>query len=91
MVWRISSIMSQRHEFVLLASQPAANIRQLCRRFAISRPTGYKGCAVMLAREKLAWRTSRAGHIILLTGLNRQWKVPLPACGTSTRPGVAEN
>jgi len=34
--------MSQRHEFVLLASQPNANIRQLCRRFGISRPTGYK-------------------------------------------------
>jgi transposase InsO family protein len=34
--------MSQRHEFVLLASQPRANMRQLCRRFGISRPTGYK-------------------------------------------------
>ena len=42
MPWRISSTMSQRHEFVLLASQPEANMRQLCRRFGISRPTGYK-------------------------------------------------
>ena len=42
MPWRISSAMSQRHEFVLLASQPQANMRQLCRRFSISRPTGYK-------------------------------------------------
>ena len=42
MPWRISSAMSQRHEFVLLASQPGANMRQLCRRFGISRPTGYK-------------------------------------------------
>jgi transposase InsO family protein len=42
MPWRISSIMSQRHEFVLLASQPKANMKQLCRRFGISRPTGYK-------------------------------------------------
>lgn len=42
MPWRISSAMSERHEFVLLASQPQANLRQLCRRFGISRPTGYK-------------------------------------------------
>ena len=42
MPWRISSVMSQRHEFVLLASQPRANMRQLCRRFGISRPVGYK-------------------------------------------------
>lgn len=42
MPWRISSIMSERHEFVLLASQAGANIRQLCRRFGISSRTGYK-------------------------------------------------
>jgi transposase InsO family protein len=34
--------MSQRHEFVLLAGQPEANIRQLCRQFGISPTTGYK-------------------------------------------------
>jgi transposase InsO family protein len=34
--------MSERHEFVLLASQSGANIRQLCRRFSISPTTGYK-------------------------------------------------
>jgi transposase InsO family protein len=34
--------MSQRHEFVLLASAPQANVSQLCRRFQISRKTGYK-------------------------------------------------
>ena len=42
MPWRVSSAMSQRHEFVLLASQPGANIAQLCRRFGISRPAGYR-------------------------------------------------
>lgn len=42
MPWRISSTMSERHEFVLLASQPGANMQQLCQRFGISRPTGYK-------------------------------------------------
>jgi transposase InsO family protein len=34
--------MSQRHEFVLLASQTGVNFRQLCRRFRISPKTGYK-------------------------------------------------
>jgi transposase InsO family protein len=42
MPWRISSAMSERHEFVLLASQEGANIRQLCRRFEISSATAYK-------------------------------------------------
>jgi transposase InsO family protein len=34
--------MSQRHEFVLFASQTGVNFRQLCRRFRISPKTGYK-------------------------------------------------
>jgi transposase InsO family protein len=47
--WKEVSIMEQRREFVRLASQPGANIRELCRRFEISPPTGYK----ILAR----WRS----------------------------------
>lgn len=34
--------MSLRREFVTLASQPEANVSGLCRRFGISRKTGYK-------------------------------------------------
>ena len=34
--------MELRREFVALAQQKDANIRQLCRRFGISAPTGYK-------------------------------------------------
>lgn len=34
--------MSERHEFVLLGSQPNANIRALCRHFGISSATAYK-------------------------------------------------
>lgn len=34
--------MSLRHEFVILAGQPGANRQELCRRFGISRKTGYK-------------------------------------------------
>ena len=42
MPWRVSSTMSARHEFVLLASQPKANMRALCRQFGISSATAYK-------------------------------------------------
>jgi transposase InsO family protein len=36
------SIMSQRIEFCLLACKPETNLSDLCRRFSISRKTGYK-------------------------------------------------
>ena len=42
MPWRISSAMSERHEFVLLATQERANVRELCRRFNVSSATAYK-------------------------------------------------
>lgn len=42
MPWQTPSLMSQRYEFVLLASVTGANIRELCRRFGISAKTGYK-------------------------------------------------
>ena len=45
MPWKDVSAMSQREEFVLLVSQPEANVQALCRRFGVSRPTGYKWLA----------------------------------------------
>jgi len=42
MPWKVSSPMSERLEFVLLAAQDDANIRHLCRRFGISPTTAYK-------------------------------------------------
>lgn len=42
MPWSTQTTMSQRLEFVQLASKPGANIRQLCRRYNISPKTGYK-------------------------------------------------
>jgi len=42
MPWSPKDLMSLRHEFVLLARQPNANIRELCRRFDISPATAYK-------------------------------------------------
>jgi len=42
MPWKAITIMSQRMEFVMLAQQESNNFSRLCRRFGISRKTGYK-------------------------------------------------
>lgn len=42
MPWKESTWMSERHEFVLLATAPGSNFSLLCRRFCVSRKTGYK-------------------------------------------------
>ncbi len=42
MSWKASTIMSQRFEFIMLALQEGINFSELCRRFDISRKTGYK-------------------------------------------------
>jgi transposase InsO family protein len=53
--WSQVTVKDQREEFVRLARQPDANISELCRRFEISRKTGYK----WLAREDLEDRSRR--------------------------------
>ena len=45
MPWKESTPMSERLEFVLLATQEIANIRELCRRFGITAKTAYKWLA----------------------------------------------
>lgn len=45
MPWSQVTLIEQRQEFVRLASQPDANISELCRRHGISRKTGYKWLA----------------------------------------------
>jgi transposase InsO family protein len=42
MPWQELSVMDQRREFVMLALQEGVNRGELCRRFGISRQTGYK-------------------------------------------------
>jgi transposase InsO family protein len=42
MPWQEATAMSLRHEFVTLAAQQSVSLRELCRRFSISPPTGYK-------------------------------------------------
>lgn len=50
MPWAEASIMSLREEFVVLATQEGANVREVCRRSGISPTTGYK----WLARHRAA-------------------------------------
>jgi transposase InsO family protein len=45
MPWSEVSVMSLREEFVCLAGQEGSNVRELCRRYAISPPTAYKWLA----------------------------------------------
>ncbi|RYG56008.1 MAG: IS481 family transposase, partial [Alphaproteobacteria bacterium] len=42
MPWSQTTLREHREEFVRLARQPDANVSELCRRFGISRKTGYK-------------------------------------------------
>lgn len=48
MPWQERSVEALRQEFVMLASQEGANVRQLCRRFGISADTAY----TLLARYR---------------------------------------
>jgi transposase InsO family protein len=41
-MWRLRSVVELRREFVSLALQEGSNVSDLCRRFGISRKTGYK-------------------------------------------------
>ena len=53
MPWQTCNTMELKRDFVELASREGANMRQLCGRFGISPPTGYKWLARYLAGEGL--------------------------------------
>lgn len=55
MPWSQHTVVDQREEFVKFARLPGANISELCRRFEISRKTGYK----WLARDSCEDRSRR--------------------------------
>lgn len=59
MPWKEASSMSLRTEFVALAHQPGTSIAELCRRFGISRTTGYKWLGRAQACEPLVDRSRR--------------------------------
>ncbi len=60
MPWTELSVMDQREEFVRLASAPGANKKALCRRFGISRKTGYKVLRRYAAEGRAGSRRSRS-------------------------------
>lgn len=64
MPWQEVSTMSLRREFVVLAQAQETSISELCRRFGISRKTGYKWLARYAAgqTEALADRSRRPLH-----------------------------
>ncbi len=61
MPWKECSAVSQRVEFVRLAQAESANIAELCRRFGISRKSGYKWLRrfAVTATAELADRSRR--------------------------------
>ncbi len=69
--------MSQRHEFVVLASEAGVNIRQLCRRYQISAKTGYK------------WlQRYRAGGVAALADRSRRPRVSPRQCAAAVAEAV---
>ena len=75
MAWKDVSSMSQQEEFVVLASIEGANLSELCRRFGVSRMTGYK----WLARDVADG----------VAGLADQSRRPLKPSG-QTSPGLEQ-
>lgn len=59
MAWQDVSIVDQRQNFVMLASCEGANVSELCRRFGISRQTGYLWLRRFAGLEALADRSRR--------------------------------
>ena len=59
MPWNEVSIMDQRREFVQLAMQEGANVRELCRRFGVHPDIGYKWLGRWTSGEGLEDRSRR--------------------------------
>ena len=62
MAWKDVTTMSQRLEFVVLASAEGVNVSELCRRFGVSRKTGYKWLSRYAAEGSAGWWTSLVGR-----------------------------
>ena len=62
MPWREVSVMDQRREFVRLAMQEDVNRHELCRRFGISRDTGYRWVSRFVAGDRVLADRSRRPH-----------------------------
>ena len=62
MPWQEVSVMDQRREFVGLAMQEGANVRELCRRFGISPDVGYKWLRRWMRGDRQLADRSRRPH-----------------------------
>lgn len=62
MPWQECDVVSMREEFCRLASLPESKMSVLCRRFGISRRTGYKWRARFLSGEACEDRSRRPRH-----------------------------
>src|SRR4051794_31092924 len=64
MPWKVCCTMALKEEFVIMAKHEDANIAALCRRFSISRKTGYKWIKRFANgdRSQLADRSRRPRH-----------------------------
>lgn len=62
MPWRGITVQEQREDFVRLARCDEANVSELCRRFKISRKTGYKWLERQDAGQSLADSSRRPHH-----------------------------
>ena len=65
MPWPEQSLMDMRKEFVELAKQEDGTVAELCRRYGISRKTGYKwlGRARTEGTESLVDRCTAPGYL----------------------------
>lgn len=84
MPWQTPKLMSLRMEFVLLATAGGVSFRELCRRYRISAPTGYKwlaryregGAAALADRSRKPQRSPKQyeGKVVAdLLQLHAQW------------------
>ena len=62
MPWRESTCMSQRLEFLAFANAPGTNVSEMCRRFGISRKTGYKWLKRVRSGDQDALDVTRRPH-----------------------------
>jgi len=67
MGWKECDRVSQREEFVMLACQTTASMAVLCRRFGISRKTGYKWLKRASSGQPMADRSRRPHHCPMRT------------------------
>ena len=98
MPWQVNTVMSQRQEFVQLATQADVNFSALCRAFGLSRKTGYKWCARFLQQgpaglEDRSRRPRRSPRRTAddTEAVVRAWRESHPAWGGRKLAAALEN